>query len=188
MDRKGFLQRLIGGVGVAIIAPQALRGLDRADGLESTLKPSPKAREKYYKEGFGYPDEESTYLTEQFFNYLKDNNVGFKWERVFSPVFELKSGRSMQVETRKLRTGFNPLWEEGFTEIESQSISASTMTFHQYNTLDEYYQNIFLNVAREMRNTAVDRYYVYQLNFTPTMYNPDSFLPHKGLMLRSVRV
>jgi len=189
MDRKGFLQKLIGGVGVAIIAPQALRVLDRSDGTESTLAKSPKAREGFYgnKDGFVYPDEESAHLTEKFFNYLKDNNVGFEWERVYTPVFELKSGKGMYVNTRKLRTNFNPMWEAGYTEVVSSSPSAGTMTYHQYNTLDEYYDVLFAEICTELRyNPAPERFYIYLLTFTPTMYNPEDFSPHKGLLIRSV--
>jgi hypothetical protein len=188
MDRKGFLRRFGGMFGAALIAPQLLKGIDISDNTEPTLKAAPKTVESNL-DGYDLLSEEDRKMTEMFFKYLKDNNVGFKWERVYTPVFQLKDDRALQVATRRLRTNFNPLWKEGFSEVISPSPSASTLTYHQYNTLDEYYEVLFAEICTELRyNPAPERFYIYYIMTTPTMYNPEDFTPNKGLMIRSANV
>jgi len=188
MDRKGFLRRFTGIIGVGILAPQLLKGIDISDNTEPTLK----ARSKSVESNFGGYDllsEEDNKMNEMFFKYLKDNNVGFKWERVYTSLFQLKDSRVLQVATRRLPVNLNPLWKEGFTKIESPSPSACTTTHHQYNTLDEYYDVLFAEICTELRyNPQPERHYIYCIMTTPTVYSPHDFTLNKGLMMRSAHV
>jgi hypothetical protein len=194
MDRKSFLRRFGGMVGVGIFAPQLLKGveIEETETVEpvETVEPIIKAEDFHYK----FRSDEDRLLTEKFFDYLNNNNVGFVWERVTTPAFTIEDKKygykPAYVNTRKLRTNFNALWKEGFTSVESESLSASTITHRKYDTLDQYYDVIFFSVAQELRNQViykhVRKHYIYQLMFTPTMYNPFDFSPTKGIMIRSL--
>lgn len=188
MNRGSFLKGLGGMIGVGILAPQLLKGIDISDNTEPTLKGATKTVESNLG-GYDLLSEEDSKMNEMFFKYLKDNNVGFKWERVYTPIFQLKNERVLQVATRKLRTNLNPLWKEGFSEVISPSPSASTLTYHQYNTLEEYYEVLFAEICTELRyNPQPERHYIYYIMTTPTMYSPEDFTPNKGIIIRSARV
>ena len=191
-NRRDFLRKFGIGFGIFAISPQLLKALDRSEGLEPTIQINKNTTVESIRGSLDELDELDRELTEKFFNYLKNTNVGFNWERVYTPVFQLNvehDNKPMVVASRKFHTNFNLFWNEGFGETISDSPSASTYTYRQYDTLDEYYDVLFTQFCQELRrNPAPNRFYIYQLRFTPHIYNPTTFEPFKGVIIRYAKI
>jgi len=187
-SRRNFLRNLGGLFAVSLFSPSLLKALDRSEGTDSTLKVKNDETLKGLYTWRDSWDEETKQWTDAFFKYLKNNNVGFKWERTFSPVFETKVGRVYQCATHKC-ANFNPSWDaKGVFEVKRQSFSGGTMSFYEPKTLEEYQERIFAGICRDILLRKRERVYFYQVELTPVMYNPMDFDTVRGVCIRGVEI
>jgi hypothetical protein len=186
-SRRNFLRNLGGLFAVSLFSPSLLKALERSEGTDSTLKVKDDETLKGLYTWRDSWDEESKEWTEAFFKYLKNNNVGFKWERTFSPVFETKVGRVYQCATHKC-ANFNPNWEAGVFETKWQSLSAGTSTLFCPRTIEEYRETIFASICSDICRRKRERVYFYQVELTPVMYNPMNFDTVRGVCIRGVEI
>lgn len=188
-SRRNFLRNLGGLFTVSIFAPSLLKALDRSDNTESTLKLKEDTTLKTLSGSLDMLTTEDREWTEAFFKYLKNHNVGFKWERVYSPVFETKIGRAYQCELRQCRVRFNMHWEaKGHYETIWKNFSAATTTFFQPRTLDEYRQTIFAQICSEIRERKRERVYLYQIAMSPFLTDPMDFECFRRVCIRGVEI
>lgn len=188
MERRSFLRNLGGLFAVSLFSPSLLKALERSDNTESTLKIKDDATLKGLYTWRDSWDEETKQWTDAFFKYLKNNNVGFKWERVFSPIFETKVGHIYQTTTHKC-ANFSPNWDaKGVYEIKWQSFSGGTGTICHPRTLEEYQEKIFAEICHDILKRKRERVYFYQVCLTPVMYNPMDFDTIRGVCIRGVEI
>jgi len=188
MERRNFLRNLGGLFAVSLFSPSLLKALDRSEGTDSTIKLKEDTTLKTLNGSLDMLTAEDREWTEAFFKYLKKNNVGFKWERVYSPVFETKVGRVYQCETRKC-ANFNTKWEaKGHYEIKWTSFSAGTSTLFMPRTIEEYRETIFAGICSDMCRRKRERIYLYQICLTPIMYSPMDFDALRGVCTRGVEI
>ena len=183
-SRRNFLKQLGLGFGLFAVTPQLLKALDKSEGTETTFDINEDTTIESLRNSLNDLNEEDKELTERFFEYLKKNNVGFTWERVYSPVFKLKNkygGELMQVNAYKKKIKFSENWKSGYYEI----YSGDTFIKHQYETIDEYYDMLFTRICSDMRkNSNSKRFYIYQLMLIPLMYNPVNFDTERGIVIK----
>jgi hypothetical protein len=188
MERRNFLRNLGGLFAVSLFSPSLLKALERSEGTESTLKLKNDTTIKELSSSMAAWDAETKEWTEAFFKYLKKNNVGFKWERIYSPVFETNVGRVYQSETRKC-ANFNPHWNvKGVFEVKMQNFSGGTMSFYEPKTLEEYQDRIFAGICHDILQRKRERVYLYQLTVAPSIINPMTFETGRHLITRGVEI
>lgn len=184
-SRRNFLKQLGLGFGLFAVTPQLLKALDKSEGTETTFDINEDTTIESLRNSLNNLSEDDKELTEKFFEYLKKNNVGFTWERVYSPIFQLKTGKVLQVHAYKTKTKFNENWKCGYFETSFQSLSGGTFIEHQYETIDQYYDMLFTRICSEMRkNSNSNRFYIYQLMFSPVMYDPEYFDAERAIAIR----
>jgi hypothetical protein len=189
MERRNFLRNLGGLFAVSLMSPSILKALDRSSGTESTLKIDEKTTVKSLSGSLDMLDAEQKEWTEAFFKYLKNNNVGFKWERVYSPIFETKVGRLYECRAHKV-ANFQTFWElNGVHEVHMQSFSGGTSTYYSPKTLEEYREKIFAEICMGVRNRKRERVYVYSIMLTPQIYDPmGGFQAIRGVCIKGVEI
>ena len=185
-SRRNFFKKLGGGLGAVLLSDKIVEAfeLEQSPEIESTIKGIPEGFENVSL--FDPTTALDRKLTDGFFKYLKENNVAFKWERTYSPVFELKSGEGKQVVSRKLRTNYQPDWKN--TEIlseELESWSGCTIIKFQPKTEKEYHEYLYRKICRELHDWKREKYYIYQLTKMPQMIvNSNDFNSISWLMIR----
>lgn len=188
MERRKFLRNLGGLFAVSLFTPSVLKALERSEGAESTLKITDKTTVASLNGSLDMLGEEDREWTEAFFKYLKRNNVGFTWERVYSPVFETNTGRVYQCDMRKY-ANFSTSWDvKGVFEVKQQSFSGGTMSFYTPKTLDEYREKIFAEICGKIRTKKPNRVYFYHIALTPMIYDPMDFEAIRGVCARGVEI
>ncbi len=151
MKRKNFLRNLGGLFEESLFSPSILKTLERSEGTESTLKITDKTTVASLNGSLNMLSEEDREWTEAFFKYLKRNNVGFTWERVYSPVFETNVGRLYQCDMRKY-INFN--------------------TNYTPKTLNEYREKLFAEICDKIKSRKPNRVYFYHVALMPVIYDP----------------
>lgn len=188
MERRNFLRSLGGLFATSLFAPSILKALERSEGTESTLKITDKTTVASLNGSLDMLDAEDREWTEAFFKYLKRNNVGFTWERVYSPVFQTTNGRLYQSAAHKY-ANFNPNWDvKGVFEVKMQNFSGGTMSFYEPKTLEEYQERIFTEICGKIRSKKPNRVYFYQIALTPVIYEPMDFNTIRGVCTRGVEI
>jgi len=114
--------------------------------------------------------EENDEFTDKMFEYLEKNkkNRKFEWEKIELPS-QLVDGKSYMAKTMKLPTDF--LLDDDRTI--------------------EYYDKLIPLVIKDLENLidpAFEKLYLYKFMFTPLIYDPTTFTPKKGAMVRFFKV
>lgn len=186
--RRNFLKNFGGLLTVSLFSPSLLKALDRSENTQSTIKLGKDITKTINNSQDMFLTTEDKEWTEAFFKYLKNNNVGFKWERVYNPVFETKAGRSHRCEMHKC-ANYNPNWEaKGHYETKMTSLSAGTSTLFMPRTIEEYRETIFASICSDMCRRKRERIYLYQINLTPVMYSGKDFAQLRGVCVRGVEI
>lgn len=172
-SRRNFLKNFGGLIGVSLFSPSILKALDRSANTPSTLKLEDKTTVKVLNSSLDHLNAEDRELTEQFINYLKSHNVGFKWERVYSSVFKTNDGKIHQTWLKATNAEYNIFWKMVKEEPKDIPLSATgfTRTWFCPKTEEEYRDMLFLKIASDIRTGLDiynrDRIYLYHLGFTP---------------------
>lgn len=184
-NRRNFFKQLGGGIGMFLLSDKIITALERSPNTESTIKGVPEAFENVSR--FDPTNSFDTKLTNGFFKYLRNNNVGFRWERAYSPVFELKNDEIKQVNTRKLQTNYFSHWKDNeLHEIYSESFSGLTSTYYKPKTEEEYHEYLYRQICSELRKWRKEKYYIYQLNKMPmSIIDPTDFNTINMLIIRT---
>lgn len=184
MERRNFLQKLGGAlIGVAV-APNLIGTLDKSKNTESTLKLEKGTNIKTLKSLLDNLSVEDRDWTEAFFQYLKKNNVGFDWERVYQPCFITKIGRVYNIQSRATNVVYNPFWEGGVCETSMQSLSGWTSSFYQPKSIEEYQDKLFFRICSSIRKEKHPKLYIYSLALQPNIINPISFETGRHILIR----
>ncbi|MCE5224700.1 MAG: hypothetical protein LLG05_02460 [Porphyromonadaceae bacterium] len=187
-SRRNFLRNLGGLFAVSLFSPSLLKALERSEGIDSTIKLKEDTTLKTLSGSLDMLTTEDREWTEAFFKYLKNHNVGFKWERVYSPVFETKVGRLFQVESRATGVLYNPMWENGIFEVRMQSFSGGTTSFYNPETIEAYREKLFTEICASIAKRKRERVYLYQLTVAPSIINPMTFETGRHLITRGVEI
>lgn len=180
-NRRDFLRSIGIGVGTFMFAPQLLKGVDISSDTEPTL---PK---EFSLGDFKDVSVEERKFTEGFFEYLKNNNVGFKWERTKSPVFQTKGGQVFHTQRRQLITTYETNWESsGVYEVEYTNFSAATHTHYKPKSEKEYHEILYHQISNEILKMKPERIYIYSLAYMPLIYNPYNFEARRNIILTLV--
>ena len=179
MKRRNFLQKLGGTFFVAAISPTILKAFKTPE----TIKNNNHIENEVWDNDDW--DEVSEEWTKAFFKYLKNNDVGFKWERVYSPVFELRNGHIYQCLVDAYPPHhFNILWDNrGVFEI------YDTATLLRPRTFKEYRKHVFDVICSDISKKVTGKLYVYQIYVTPKIYDAlNNFNPIRNICIKSVEV
>lgn len=114
-------------------------------------------------------------LTSEFFNYLKNKEVDFNWERITHPMVSIDENTYVLTRIRKLRTSYT------CEHIQDLNLYFGTEMVKQRLIFDSIIKEIGM-ICKKQNNRTI---YLYELLFTSTMYHPESSEPWKGFILRS---
>jgi hypothetical protein len=191
MERRKFINRLLGVMGAGIIAPQIIKG----------AIPAEEEDVNFLKANYTTPNNElavtgkwsegaltnQEYLTDELFKYLETHVVGFKWERV-EQQFQTESGhgRTYECVLRKLQTEWTPELAQDLTywvqnhemeeEIKNTVIRNVVKELETENQaiLDGWKEN---GLVYDWKNIGVKRdiyptFHINRLITTPVVYDP----------------
>ena len=157
MKRRNFLNSLV-------LLPIAAKGVLSGETTTSVIKETPKIDIPIENE----TDLQSKALTEYFFDYIKLNKPKFNWARLTSPVGTLNE-KSFIAKTRTIKylveipTAFTQRTEDEKLDI---------------------VKYIVKELEAEYRIDNIKTFYFYQFIFTPLIYDPETFLPRRGIFMR----
>lgn len=171
MKRRDFLQKLGGTFFIAAISPTVLNAFKNP----KTIKNNNHIENEVWDNDDW--DEATKKWTEAFFKYLKNNDVGFEWERVYSPIFEVRNGRICQ-----LGCYFNILWNSG-----GMCKINNTGTLFQGKTLEEYRKHVFNTICHHISKNVMGKLYIYQIHLAPITYDAlNNFRPIRHISVRGI--
>ena len=160
MKRKDFLKSMVGLplLGGAILAVEPKESI---------------VNKKVSVDDIKMPDDkQSELLTKHFFEYLNTHPVKFKWARLTKPTEE-NEGHPIVARTRRVNALISGA--EGYAKL-----PPSTQRWIVVRIVEE------LEAEYAVVKTA-NKFYIYQLILTPVIYDPETFEPRKGVMIRYAR-
>lgn len=134
--------------------------------------------------------------TDNFFVYMKNHakDINYTYERVHTPSFIIDDPKSLNavglfVKTRKLKTAYPVSFDY---DKHYNHKKGGTQVFELGEVPRHCYDNIFSNIVQELnaeyKEYQVKMFYIYALINTPLIYDPESFSPRTGFMIRYCRI
>lgn len=173
-NRRSFLKNLGGLLGAVIIAPNILKEPEKIN-IE--------------KLAFDLPNltSEDNELTNQFFHYLETHKVYFEWERVHSPWFKVEINDPLERVTRLAPLNKTKTYVAEFVKV---PVEYYPNKVHNSQDEIEYRNTIFGQICDEICNGTCckkeGKKYFHYLVFTPVIYDPFTFEPLRGILIRGV--
>jgi hypothetical protein len=130
--------------------------------------------------------DEERLLTYEFFEYLENNNAGFKWQRVHAPITRLKNNQVIYVQMLYTGILYNKNWQVPEYKDTMQGVSGYTSSIFMPKTIQEYRRIIYDQICNELLKKE-GMYYIYHLKLHSVSHE-NSPNGEMGVMLRIARV
>lgn len=187
MKRLDFLQKFGGALLGVAVSPKLIEALDKSKNTESTIELRKGTTVNTLKNSLNELSKEDLEWTEAFIQYLKKNNVGFDWERVYQPTFVTKIGKVYNIQTHATSVVYNPLWEGGVYETSMQNLSGWTASFYHPRTIEEYQDKLFFKICNGIRKEKHEKLYIYSLALQPSIINAMTFETSRHILIRMAK-